>query len=200
MKQQRTIFTTPVLAQILRSIALFFAWILRWRIPRQVPPLEKAVMIGAPHTSNWDFLVMLMTVLITRYDVSWIGKHTLFDWPFGPLMRWLGGIPLDRGKTQGFVKQMVEHFREREHLLVIIAPEGTRRPVEKWHTGFYYMALEAGVPIVLTYMDYKHRETGIATLEMPSGNVEEDIRRYQAFYATKPGKNPHNYFGYIGDQ
>lgn len=200
MINQRTLWTTPILAPLLRQIALFFAWMLGWKMPKEVPPLTKAVMIGAPHTSNWDFLVMLMAVLVTRYDVSWIGKHTLFKWPFGPLMRWLGGIPLDRTKSKGFVNQMVDHFNHRENLIVIIAPEGTRKPVEKWHTGFYYMALEAKVPIVLTFMDYKKREAGIHAIEMPTGNVEADIHRYQQFYATKTGKIPSNYFGYVGEE
>ena len=197
---KRTLLTTPILAPLLRAVAVFFAWLLGWKMPKEVPPLTKAVMIGAPHTSNWDFFVMLMAVLITRYDVSWIGKHTLFKAPFGPLMRWLGGIPHDRSKSSGFVNQIVDHFNQRERLLVVIAPEGTRKPVEKWHTGFYYMALEAHVPIVLTYMDYKKREVGIHAIEMPSGNVEADIQRYQHFYATKAGKIPSNYFGYVGEE
>lgn len=193
---RHTLLTTPVLAPCLRWLALFLAWLLRWKMPKDIPPLTRAVMIGAPHTSNWDFFVMLMAVLITRYDVSWIGKHTLFRGPFGPIMHWLGGIPIDREKSAGFVRQMVGHFNTRDRLLVVIAPEGTRKPVEKWHTGFYYMALEAGVPIVLTYMDYRKREVGIHAIEMPSGDAEADIRRYQAFYATKTGKIPSNYFGY----
>ena len=142
---------------------------------------------------------MLMAILIWRLDVNWVGKHTLFKGPLGPIMRWLGGIPIDRRKKQNFVEQMVEHFEKKEHLLLVIAPEGTRKPVERWHTGFYYIAQQANVPIVLSYMDYKNREAGIKSIEVATGEIVDDIKRYQAFYATKTGKNPFNYYGYIGN-
>jgi 1-acyl-sn-glycerol-3-phosphate acyltransferase len=193
----RTFITTPIISPCLRAIALFFAWILRWKMPSEVPDLKKAIFIGAPHTSNWDFFVMLMAVLIYRLDIKWVGKHTLFKGPMGPIARWFGGIPIDRTVRSHFVEQMVDHFNHTDKTLLVIAPEGTRKPVANWHKGFYYMALNAHIPIVLTYMDYKKREVGIGAVEIPSGNVEEDILRYRKFYATKTGKNPHNYHGYV---
>jgi len=194
-----TVLNTPVLTPLLRLIALSLAWIFRWKIPREFPPLPKAILIGAPHTSNWDFIFMLMTVLVCRLHLHWVGKHTLFVGPLGPLMRWLGGIPIDRTNSKNFVEQIVEQFKQRDHLWLVIAPEGTRKPVEKWRSGFYYMAHQANVPIVLSYLDYELKEMGIGSVEYPSGNAEYDIAKYQAFYANKTGKNPNNYFGYKKD-
>lgn len=194
--KNRTILTTPVICSVFRFIALCVARLAGWKLVGGPPGVNKGIVIGAPHTSNWDFLVMLMAVLIWRMDVNWIGKHTLFVGPMGPVMRWLGGIPVDRRKKQSMVEQLVRHFNGRSHLLLVIAPEGTRKPVEHWHTGFYRIAMQAKVPILLSYMDFRHREAGIEAVEMPSGDMEKDIKRYQAFYATKTGKNPGNYFGY----
>lgn len=195
---RRTVLTTPVICDVLRLIALFFCKLLGWKLPRKVSDLQKGVMIGAPHTSNWDFMVMLMAVLIWRLDVSWVGKHTLFMGPLGPLMRWLGGVPIDRRSKQNFVQQMVAEFANREHLLLLIAPEGTRSPVEKWRTGFYFIAHEAGVPIIMSYVDYKDREVGIADIVMPTGNAEVEVQKMQDFYATKHGRHPDNYSGHHG--
>lgn len=192
----RTLLTTPVLAPLCHHIAVLMARLTGWKIVCQQPNLKKAVFIGAPHTSNWDFLVMLMAILIWRLDMRWIGKHTLFIGPFGPLMRWLGGIPLNRQGSTNFVDQMIEHFNNNERLLLVIAPEGTRAPVERWRSGFYHMAHGAGVPIVLSYIDYRKREAGIELIELPSGDAEQDIARYQRIYAQKTGKHPANYFGY----
>jgi hypothetical protein len=111
-------------------------------------------------------------------------------------MRWLGGIPINRTIRGNFVQQMVDHFNNTDDLLLVIAPEGTRKLVEKWHSGFYYMAYNAGVPIVLATVDYKKREVTVDKVEYPTGDADADIQRYQAFYTTVTGKNPYNYFGY----
>jgi 1-acyl-sn-glycerol-3-phosphate acyltransferase len=194
-----TLLTTPLLAPLLRGVAVLVSRLLGWKLAGKFPDVPKAVIIGAPHTSNWDFLVMLMAILIWRLDVHWIGKHSLFIGPLGPVMRWLGGIPVDRSKSQSLVEQMVKHFQERDRLLLVIAPEGTRKPVERWHTGFYRIARQANVPIVLSFMDYRHKEAGVAGVEVPGDGMKEDIDRYQVFYTTKTGKNPHNYYGYKSD-
>lgn len=192
----RTILTTPVINHICRAIALFMAWALGWKLPKKFSDIKKGIFIGAPHTSNWDFFVMLMAILIWRLDVNWVGKHSLFVGPLGPVMRWLGGISVDRCGKHNFVEEMVEHFRSKDHLLLVIAPEGTRAPVQHWRTGFYHIAQQANVPILLSYMDYKNKEAGIESIEFVTGNIEEDIKRYQDFYATKTGRNPCNYYGY----
>lgn len=197
---RRTVLNTPVLTPCLRAIAVFMAWACRWKIPNHFPQVPKAILIGAPHTSNWDFFLMLMTVLVCRLDLHWVGKHTLFVGVMGPIMRWLGGIPIDRSNSVNFVDQIVEHFNQHERLWLVIAPEGTRKPVEKWRTGFYFMAYQAAVPIVLSFLDYKHKRVGVASVEVPTGNADEDIAKYQAFYATITGKNPYNYHGYCPEK
>lgn len=192
-----TLLTTPFVSGFFRMIAIAIAAITGWKVVAEKPALKKAVFVGAPHTSNWDFLVMLMGILVWRLDMRWIGKHTLFVGPLGPVMRWLGGIPLNRDSSINFVDQMIRHFDNSDSLLLIIAPEGTRKPVERWRSGFYHMAYGASVPIVLTYVDYGKKEVGIKAIEMPAGDAEKDIARYQKLYAGITGKNPHHYHGYL---
>lgn len=195
----RTLLTTPVIRSVFRAIALLAAKLTGWKMTAPPPQYPKAIFTGAPHTSNWDFLVMLMGILIWRLDMHWIGKHTLFTGPLGPVMRWLGGIPLDRSSSVNFVDQMVQRFAQEESLLLIIAPEGTRGPAEKWRSGFYHMAKGAGVPVVLTYIDYRDKEIGIMAVEMAGDDAEQDIARYQAMFIHKHGKNPYDYYGYQPD-
>jgi 1-acyl-sn-glycerol-3-phosphate acyltransferase len=156
--------------------------------------LNKAVIIGAPHTSNWDFPIMLMAVLIMRLPVNWIGKHTLFTRGFGPLMRFLGGIAIDRRQKQNFVSQVADKFSSYDELFIVVAPEGTRKAVQQWRTGFYYMAYSAKVPIVLAYVDYAKKTIGVLSVETPSGDADSDIAHYQRLYKDVVPKNPQNDF------
>lgn len=192
----RTILTTPVVNSCCRAIAIVLVKILGWRMAEPGPQVRKAILTGAPHTSNWDFMYMLLAILIWRLDMRWIGKHTLFKGPMGPIMRWLGGIPIDRTSSVNFVDQMIARFNQSEELMVVIAPEGTRAPAERWRSGFYHMAYGANVPIVLTYIDYQKKEIGIMAVETPSGDADSEIARYQAMFKHKPGKHPYNYYGY----
>ena len=194
-----TIFNTPILTPLLRIIALVIAKFSRWHVPKDSPSVTKGILIGAPHTSNWDFPLMLMAALIMRLEVNWIGKHTLFWGPLGPIMRFLGGTAINRSASQNFVEAVVDQLNQREKLLIVIAPEGTRSPVPKWKSGFYYMAHLAKVPIVMSYVNYKKKLFGIKEVFTPTGDAEKDIAWMQAFYAKIPGKNPHNYAGYQGD-
>lgn len=192
----RSLLTTPVIQPIFRAIALLAAKITGWKMTAPPPEFKKAIFAGGPHTSNWDFLIMLMGILIWRLDMHWIGKHTLSKGAAGPLMRWLGGISIDRSSSINFVDQIVQRFNESEELLLIIAPEGTRKPVERWRTGFYHMAKGADVPIVLVSLDYQKKEIGIVSIEKAQGDAEQDIARYQSLLQHVTGKNPHNFHGY----
>lgn len=192
----RTLLTTPIIQPLFRAIALAYAKLSGWKMVDNPPPFKKAIFAGAPHTSNWDFLVMLMGILIWRLDMRWIAKHSLFKGPMGPIMRYLGGIPIDRTASQNFVDQMVQRFNESDELFLIIAPEGTRGAVERWKSGFYYMAKGAEVPIVLIYLDYKDKEIGIMAIEQADADAEESIARYQQMFSSKHGKNPHNHFDF----
>ena len=157
--------------------------VLGWRIGPGLPDLAKAVIITAPHSSNWDFPVGIAVVFALRLDVRFVGKVELFRGPLGPLMRWLGGLPVNRKHPVGLVEQTVAMFREREALLLAVAPEGTRKPVERWKSGFHRIAVAAGVPIVPCYFDNTHKVVGFGAPFYPTGNAEADITALRAFYA-----------------
>ncbi|MBT8402003.1 MAG: lysophospholipid acyltransferase family protein [Rhodothermia bacterium] len=159
-----------------------------WQIDGNFPDLKKFVVIAAPHTSNWDFVIGLSTAFATDIDAHWIGKHTIFTWPFGGLFKRLGGIAVNRAKTTGLVPQVVQEFRRNEEFVLAIAPEGTRSKVERWKSGFYQIALQAEVPVVCAYFDYPRRTVGIGKVVYPSGDYEADLADITAFYSHFKGR------------
>ena len=148
---------------------------------------QRCVLLAAPHTSNWDLPLMLAFAMAFELQVSWMGKVTLFRGPFGRVMRWLGGIPVLRGGRDGQVETMAKRFAEQERLVLLIAPEGTRARAEHWKSGFYRIALRAGVPIVPAYLDYGTRTAGFGPPLVPSGSLRADMDRLRAVYAGKRG-------------
>ena len=164
-----------------------------WDVEGELPNLPKFVIIGAPHTSNWDFPVAMAMLLAMGFDARWIGKHTLFRPPFGWLMRWLGGMPVVRSERRGVVAQIVEVFERQDHFIFGVSPEGTRKRVDRWKTGFYHIAHSAGVPIVPGYFDYPRKVVGFGPPLMPTGNLEADIQTLKTFYTPFTGKKPHQY-------
>jgi 1-acyl-sn-glycerol-3-phosphate acyltransferase len=187
---RRTIFDTPVIRPLLRGISYGCMKLLGWQLEGEVPPIPKFVMIAAPHTSNWDLPVMLFAAFLYRARIFWMGKHTLFWGPLGPFFRWLGGIPIDRSGPRDLVAQSVDQFRANDTLILAVPPEGTRSRVRYWKTGFYYIALGAGVPIVLGYIDYSRKAAGLGPALQPSGNLDEDMKTIRAFYDPIAGKYP----------
>ena len=161
-----------------------------WKIYGEAPSYSKFVFIAAPHTSNWDLPFMLATAYTLRVRISWFGKHTLFISPWGWLMRKLGGIPVDRRSPQSLVIQTAEKFRSSDYLVLAIPPEGTRRKVALWKSGFYHIASQSGVPIGLGYLDYERKLCGLGMFVIPSGNVKEDMNKIRAFYRNIRGKYP----------
>ena len=182
-----TIFRVPILSRLLAAIATFILAMLGWRVVGTLPQQSKYVLIGAPHTSNWDFPLMLLAVLKIGMDVHWLGKSTLFRAPFGPLMRWLGGIPVDRTKSNKLVAQLVDLYRERDELVLLIPPEGTRTKVERWKSGFYYVAAGANVPILLGFLDASRKELGFGPLFQATGDYALDLIEIRKFYGDKRG-------------
>lgn len=162
---------------------------MRWRMEGELPG-PKCVVIGAPHTSTWDFPIVMLLFWSLSIDARWVAKHTIFRWPIGWLMRALGGIPVDRTSTENFVSQAVERFAVSDRLVLAIAPEGTRKRTDYWRSGFYWIAHGAGVPIALLYADYERRVGGIGPSLTPSGDIESDMEKIRAFYADKVGKRP----------
>lgn len=189
--QTRTVFTTPFVSGFFRVIFKIITRVIGWRIVGEKPSDKKYMLIAAPHTSNWDFPTMMVVAFVLGLDPHWVGKHTLFPKGIlGALMRWLGGIGIDRRKAHNTVDQMIAQYAAREELMVLIAPEGTRSKVEHWKAGFYHIAVGAGVPIYLGFLDTKTRTTGIGKAFYPTGDYEKDILAIKAFYKDKVGFNP----------
>src|SRR5262245_60912470 len=167
-----TIFDTPIISPLLRGLAFSFLKIFGWRAEGQLPDVNKLVVIAAPHTSNWDLPVLLGAALALNAKACWLGKHTLFRWPFGALFKWMGGIPVYRSASHNVVSQSVEMFRNSEKLILTIPPEGTRSKVSHWKTGFYYIALGAEAPIVMGFIDYRRKASGLGPTLYPTGDIE----------------------------
>jgi 1-acyl-sn-glycerol-3-phosphate acyltransferase len=151
------------------------------------------VAIGAPHTSNWDFIIAMATMFALGVRISWMGKHSIFVGPVGLFMRWLGGLSIDRRAPQGSVGQVVEAFHAADRLIVAITPEGTRRAVSEWRTGFYRIAAGAGVPILPIALDWQQRFVRFGSVIWPSGDVEEGVNRIKEQFRSVPGKHPHGF-------
>jgi 1-acyl-sn-glycerol-3-phosphate acyltransferase len=161
-----------------------------WRVVGGFPDLPQYVVIIAPHTSNWDFFIGINVVFGLGLRASFLGKHVLFKGPFGALLRWMGGVPIDRRAAHGTVGEAVDAFRRRERFVLGVTPEGTRARVARWKTGFYHIACGANVPIVPVALDYAAREAQIGAPFYPTGDDEGDIACLQAHFAGVRGKNP----------
>ena len=160
-----------------------------WRVEGTFPDVPKLVVAVAPHTSNWDFLYGAAAMFALDLKATFLGKHTLFVWPASLFLRWMGGIPVDRRAAQGVVGQAVRSFAASTALMVVIAPEGTRRKVARFKTGFLHIAKGAGVPVVLVALDYGERRIRIGPVLESVGNVEEDRIAIEAHFARFPGRN-----------
>ncbi len=187
----RTIFDTPAVNTLLRGFSIAFLRLTGWKIEGSLPPDgQKCVLIAAPHTSNWDLPYTLMVAFALRLRIYWMGKEQIFKPPFRGLMMWLGGIPVQRESANNLVAASVQAIQAADGpLQLVVPPEGTRSKVRYWKTGFYYIATGAGVPIVLAYMDYERKLSGLGPVFHPSGDLEADMARIQAFYAPFKGKN-----------
>jgi 1-acyl-sn-glycerol-3-phosphate acyltransferase len=156
--------------------------LLGWRIEGSLPDLPRMLVIAAPHSSNWDFVIGVAIMFALRLDVRFLGKVELFRGPLAPFMRWLGGIPVNRQRPDAVVEDAIERFRTTPRLLLAMAPEGTRQPVERWKTGFYRIAVGAGVPIVPGFFDNARRRVGFGPVFTPTGNQAQDIEQLRGFY------------------
>lgn len=162
-----------------------------WEATGAFPDLPKYVLVGAPHTSNWDFPLAMLLMYAGGVRFNWIGKDSLFRSPLGGFFRGMGGIPVKRDRNSNFVSQIVDAFNRSTHLIIAIAPEGTRSLATRWKTGFYYMALGARVPLVLGFVDYARRQVGVGPVIYPSEDIEATFAELRAFYSAKSGKYPH---------
>jgi 1-acyl-sn-glycerol-3-phosphate acyltransferase len=160
-----------------------------WGFEGEIPSISKGVIIVAPHTSNWDFVVGAAGMLALDLDIRFLGKHTLFQGPLAPLMRGLGGIPVDRSQVGGgVVEDMAALFEQEEQLLLALAPEGTRSSVERWKTGFHRIALAASVPVVAVALDYVNKKIRFGPCMKVTDDLEHDLEVFQHFFSDAGGK------------
>ena len=185
-----TIFNTPLITPAFRGLFRFSLRILGWCVVGQLPDIPKFVIVGAPHTSNWDFVMFLALAFILKGNLRYMGKKELFRWPFEGFFRWCGGVPVDRSKHQGLVEQTVQAIQEADHFQLVITPEGTRKKVGQWKLGFYHIAKNAGIPIVTGYVDSSTKTCGIGPIFTLTDDMEADIRAMQTFFKDKVGINP----------
>jgi 1-acyl-sn-glycerol-3-phosphate acyltransferase len=162
--------------------------LLGWQVRGQLPNMPKMVAIGAPHTRNFDVVIGLTVILGLGVRISWMAKHTVFQNPFGPIMQKLGGLPINRTARFNVVEQMVQKLQQTERLILVVMPEGSRSragaPVSEWKTGFYYIALGAGVPITPVHIDNASRQVTFGPPLVPTGDKAADFATLQAFYAN----------------
>lgn len=176
----------------MRFIYLFIFKITGWKVVGSFPPeLRKFVLAVAPHTSNWDFVIGIMARSILQLkNTKFLGKDSLFKPPFGWLFRWLGGQPVDRSVHHDVVQQVVGYFNAHDDFILALAPEGTRKKVDKLRTGFYYIAKGAEVPIIPVGFDFLKRQVVIGSPMMPTENFDKDMEILLQFYRNIKGRNP----------
>lgn len=179
--------------QIRKTIATVGARATGWKmVGKPVLPKEGAVVIGAPHTSNWDFIVMFVIAWHAGIPVKWLGKAELFKGVGGPVMKMLGGIPVDRKTPGSLVTDLADQLRETPGAMLIMSPEGTRGKSEYWKSGFYRIARDANLPVVLTHLDSETKTLGVGPTIVLTGDVSADMDKIREFYKGKKGIRPGN--------
>ncbi len=184
--------TPPKINPIIQKLSSLFLKLSGWRVEGVPPQRSKVVMIAAPHTSNWDFIFMLTCLGHLGLKVSWMGKDTLFKWPYGWFMRMVGGLPIDRSQRHQVVDQIAQVFDDHDQLLIGILPEGTRKKRDHWKTGFYYIAQKANVPILICPVDYAKKTGSIGPLIEPDTALDEVMEIARQTLDGVQGRYPEN--------
>jgi len=187
---EKTIFDSNVSNFFLHYVARFILFILGWKMKGKAPEIDKFVLIAAPHTSNWDYFYTLLMAFAFKLRIYAMGKKELCEGLFGKVIMWLGIVPIDRSKTNNTVTSAIEAFNQNERMVMVIPPSGTRGRVKRWKSGFYYIALGAGVPISLGYLDYATKTGSTGPLFTPTGNYEADMIDIKHHYKNFQGKYP----------
>lgn len=161
-----------------------------WRVVGELPNLERVLVIGAPHTSNWDFVYAMAAILGLNLKLRWLGKHTIFKFGVTWFMNWLGGIPVNRGKPESIVENVARLVERDKGIIIGMAPEGTRKKVEKWKTGFLRISTALDCPLFLVGLDFPNKLIVLDQLFYPTGDNDADIATLKAFYGKYTGKYP----------
>jgi len=164
-----------------------------WRFEGTFPNLPKFVLIVAPHTSNWDFPIGLMAMFGLGIRGTFLGKDSLFKPPFGFFFRWLGGVPVDRSSSNNVVEQSIAYFTTRERIILALSPEGTRKKIPRWRTGFYWVAVGAGVPIVPVAFDFPRKRFVLHPPQRMTGDAAKDMAHLRGFFTAAQAYRPENY-------
>ena len=176
-------YGTPM--RVLLSRIWLYLW--RWKVVNNDPLPAKAVVIAAPHTSNWDFPITMAMAAVKGVDIKWLGKEQMFNKVLGPFFRAMGGISIARESPAGIVDDLASEFSRHDSLMMVVPAEGTRSPVEFWKSGFYRIAQQAQVPIVCAFVDKSTRSGGFGPVIVPSGDVKADMDIIREFYRDKSG-------------
>jgi 1-acyl-sn-glycerol-3-phosphate acyltransferase len=186
-----TIFNTPILSSMFHYLTKLIMWLVGWRVEGKLPDLPKFILIGAPHTSNWDFVLFLGVIFTLKANVRFMGKAELFRNPIGWFFYYCGGVPVDRKKSTGLVEQMVDACNKSDKFILTIAPEGTRHHVAEWKRGFYHIAKNAGIPIVMAQVDGKHKTVHIMEqVFQPTEDMEADMKAIKGVFEGVVGIKP----------
>ncbi len=177
---------------MLKKFAHFVLKLFGWTLEIQLPKEKKFILIGAPHTSNWDFPLALLAFWTIEPKIYWLAKKQLFRGPLYYLFTALGGIPVDRSSPHGLINAIADRFNHSEEMILTIAPEGTRSKTEYWRSGFYNIAVSANAPVCLGYIDYSTRSLGFKQMIHISGDIESDMKIIADFYRNIKGKRPQN--------
>ena len=189
-----TLFSTPLFTPLLRVLSKIILKIIRWQVIGSLPEDQKKyVLIVAPHTSNWDFILFVLAVSVLRLKPSVLIKSTLFVGPLGWFLRYCGAIPVNRAQASSLVTYIAGIYKERDEFVLIITPEGTRSPNPNWKRGFHHVATTAEVPILVVYVDSAIRTIGIEGLMEPTDDADADLRELKTFFDAKRGLKPQNY-------
>jgi 1-acyl-sn-glycerol-3-phosphate acyltransferase len=175
---------------VLNRLAKLIIYLAGWKIAGNPVAAKKCVIVVAFHTSNWDALPCLGFNLALDKGVFWVGKHSLFFWPLGKFLRRIGGIPIRRDIKDDFVSQIVREFQGRDRFALAIAPEGTRKRISRWKTGFYYIALKAGVPMQPAALDYRNKTMVFGPLIQPTGEIGKDVVQLREFFRPFEPRRP----------
>ncbi|ETR67861.1 MAG: acyltransferase family protein [Candidatus Magnetoglobus multicellularis str. Araruama] len=194
---KKTIFDSSIATFFLHYLSRFLLFILGWRIEGKAPEINKYVLIAAPHTSNWDYFYTLLLAFALKIPIYAMGKKELCQGYLGKVLMWLGLVPIDRTKSNNTVDSAIQAFQDREKMVMVIPPSGTRARVKRWKSGFYHIAFGAGVPISLGYLDYSTKTGGTGKLFTPTGNYEADMIEIKQNYKNYQGKYPDMTLNYL---
>ena len=177
----------------MKYISQFLLWIFGWTYEGTIPDSRRFIVVSAPHTSMWDFVVGRLFYFSKGIKAGVMIKKELFFFPLGIVLRAIGGIPVERNKKSDIVDQMVDLFRKNDEMVLTITPEGTRKKTPRWKKGFYHIATKAGVPVLPGYFDYKRKVIGIGEFIYPSGDIEKDMRTIKLFFKDITPRHPEKF-------